>query len=94
MSLETQANRGIKADALLKNDLFNEAFDMTRLAILNGIESLPTENSDEAEKLRLMLKLLRVVRAKIEQAARDGKVAAFRLEEQRNQLSPAEWSGR
>ena len=94
MSLEEQSARGVKAEALLKDPLFNEAFELVRKAVLDGIENLPIEQAVEAEQLRLSLKLLRAVRAQVEQAARDGKVAAFRLnEERRKAMSPSEWMG-
>lgn len=87
-------DRGAKADALLKNDMFNEGFAMVRSAILERLESWPLNDSHGAEQLRMMLKLLRDVRANFEQAVKDGKVAAFRLDEERRNLSPAEFMGR
>lgn len=87
-------DRGAKADALLKNDMFNEGFALVRSAILERLEHWPLTDSGGAEQLRMMLKLLRDVRANFEQAVKDGKVAAFRLDEERRNLSPAEFMGR
>lgn len=86
--------RAAKADALLKNEMFNEGFVLVRSALLERLENWSIQDTDGAEKLRLMLKLLRDVRANVEQAVRDGKVSAFRLDEERRTLSPREWTGR
>lgn len=57
-----------------------------RSAIVNRMEQLDFNDKDEAAQLLMCLKLLRTVRAKFEQAVRDGKISAFRLdEEQRKQ---------
>jgi hypothetical protein len=86
-------DRASKAAALLSNELFNEGFSLVRGALLERLENWSLEDPRGAEQLRMMLKLLRDVRANFEQAVRDGKVASVRLEEERRQLSPAEWSG-
>jgi hypothetical protein len=44
-----------------------------------------------AHELKLMLKLLSDVRANLEQAVMDGKLAAAELKTQRRELSPAEF---
>lgn len=87
-------DRGVRAEALLKDEMFNDAFARTREAILERLENWSLGDPQGAEKLRMMLKLLRDVRANIEQAVRDGKVSSFRLDEERRALTPAEWSGR
>lgn len=86
-------DRGAKAEALIKSEMFNEGFALVRTALLERLENWSIQDTDGAEKLRMMLKLLRDVRANVEQAVRDGKVSAFRLDEERRKLSPAEWSG-
>jgi hypothetical protein len=94
MNDQAAVDRAARADALLKNEMFNDAFACVREAILERIENWSLQDTNGAEQLRMMLKLLRDVRANIEQAVRDGKVSSFRLDEERRKLSPAEWSGR
>lgn len=87
-------DRGAKAQALLDSEMFNEAFSTVRELLLKRLEAWSFEDPVGAEKTRFMLKLLRDVRANIEQAAKDGKFSALRLEHERRSLTPAEWSGR
>jgi len=87
-------DRASKAKALLDNPMFDESFALVRSALLERIENWSLQDAAGAEKLRMMLKLLRDVRANVEQAVRDGKVSSFRLDEERRNLSPSEWSGR
>ncbi len=87
-------DRAAKAQALLDNPMFDESFALVRTALLERLENWSLQDPNGAEKLRMMLKLLRDVRANIEQALRDGKVSAFRLDEERRSLTPKEWAGR
>lgn len=87
-------DRGAKARSLLDNELFNESFTMVRELLLKRLEEWSFEDPQGAEKTRLMLKLLRDVRANIEQAVKDGKFSQLRLDHERRNMSPAEWSGR
>lgn len=93
MSDQAKLDRGARAEALLRNELFNEAFSSVREHYLKKLEDWPLSDSDGAQQLRMMLQLLRDVRATIDSAVRDGKVAALRIEDERRALSPAEWSG-
>lgn len=86
-------DRGAKAEALLNSEVFKEAFANVRELLLKRLEDWSFEDPAGAEKTRLMLKLLRDVRANIEQAAKDGKFSSLRLDHERRTLSPAEWAG-
>lgn len=100
MSAQLQAvdlkamDRGAKAEALLNSDMFKEAFATVRELLLKRLEEWSFEDPQGAEKTRLMLKLLRDVRANIEQAAKDGKFSSLRLDHERRMMSPAEWAGK
>jgi hypothetical protein len=87
-------DRSGKAKALLDNPMFDESFALVRSALLERLENWSLSDTSGAEKLRMMLKLLRDVRANVEQAVRDGKVSQFRLDEERRTLTPKEWAGR
>lgn len=75
--------RGIHAEKLLGDETLSAAFEQMRQALLKQIEESPIEDHSGVEKLRISLKLLRGVRANLEHAVRNGKVAAYRLEEER-----------
>lgn len=79
MTLEKDLERGMRAERLLKDDLLAEAFDSVRTAIFERIESTPVRDTDGLTQLRLMLKLLKDLRANLEQAIRDGKLASEAL---------------
>lgn len=81
-------SRGIRAEALLKDADLTKAFEDLRQSILSALENHPIDDDKGAEKLRISLKLLRGVRANLENALRDGKVAAFRLEQEERRKQP------
>jgi hypothetical protein len=92
LSLEGDVDRGIAADRLLKDPMLNEAFALVRSAILEKWEATPLRDKEGAHELKLMLKLLGDVRANLEQALADGKLAAEELKQQaRRELTPAEF---
>lgn len=68
-------DRGIKADALLNDPILSEAFAGVREAILRQIEQAPIRDRDGVHELKLMLKLLADVRANLNKAVQDGKLA-------------------
>jgi hypothetical protein len=75
--------RAAHAEQLLNDPLLQEAFASVRTAILERIESAPMADTEGAEKMRVMLKLLRDLKANFEHAVRDGQLAKFKLEEER-----------
>lgn len=93
MTLKQELDRGAKAEKLLADELFIEAFDLVAKAIHERWESCPLRDREGAHELKLQLKLLNDVRANLEQAVADGKLAAAELRQQaRRELSPAEFS--
>jgi hypothetical protein len=92
LSLATDVERGQRADRLLQDPLLIEAFALVRTAIIDKWEQTPVRDKDGAHELKLMLKLLGDVRANLEQALADGKLAAAELQIQaRRELTPAEF---
>jgi hypothetical protein len=91
MTPEVILERANKAEKLLNDPLLTEAFEMVRQRLLDTIESAPIRDVDAMRESQLMLKLLRGVRANLEQAMKDGKVIIQRLEEKRR-LTPVEFS--
>lgn len=92
MTLEADRERGQKADKLLNDPMLADAFVSVKGAILEAWEATPIRDRDGAHELKLMLKLLGDVRANLERAITDGKIAAAELERQeRRELSPAQF---
>jgi hypothetical protein len=91
MTAEETLERANRAEKLVNDPAFNEAFALLRETILANIENAPIRDTDGVHELRLMLKILRGVRSHLEQAVRDGKVIVHRLEEKRR-LTPADYS--
>lgn len=76
-------DRAGKAKAILDSPIYQESWDNTRAAIIALIEKAPLSDHQTAEDLRRCLKLLRDVRANLELAMNQGKLASFRLEEEK-----------
>jgi len=88
---EQQLERAGKAERLLQDPMLTEAFTLLREQILSNMENGPIRDREGLHECQLMLKLLRGVRANLEQAVRDGKVIVASLEEKRR-LTPVEFS--
>lgn len=96
MDLSDEIKRGNDAARILAEPLFKEAWASVEKAIHERWADSPVRDIEGQHQLRLMLKLLGDVRAVIETALNDGKVAAAEFERlnPRRVLSPAQWSGR
>lgn len=82
MSDADDLDRALKAKAVLDNPLFEESFEMTRLALLAQWEKVPMADTAQAEDLRRCMKLLLSVRANLVAAVGTGKLAQFRITEE------------
>lgn len=85
MNDQQKLDRAVKVDKLLSDPLLTEAFDNVRQAIFNTIEQTPIRDVEGLTSLRLSLKLLQDVRANLKQVLNDGKVAEFRIEQQKRE---------
>lgn len=74
-------DRAHKAERLLNDPLLADAFEGVRKAIFTQIENNPIGDREALHEWRIMLKLLRDVKANLESAIRDGKVIAARANE-------------
>lgn len=75
--------RASRAKALLDDPMLEEAFQITRMRLIEGLEALGTHETDKAEDFRKCLKLLKGLRLNLESAVNSGKLEAYRLEEER-----------
>lgn len=83
MSLEADIDRAQRAEALINNPTLTEAFADVATAIHQAWEAAPVRDTEGQQILKLQLKLLSDVRANLERAIADGKVAVFELEQRR-----------
>lgn len=82
-------DRAVKAEAVLSSAVYQDSYENVRNAIIALIERTPLSDSQTAEDLRRCLKLLRDVRANLELAMKQGKLASFKLEEEkRRKVNP------
>jgi len=77
----SEIDRANKALAILDNPVYAESFQMVRAAIIDRIERCPLAETQTAEDLRRCLRLLNDVKLNLEVAVKQGKVASFRLEQ-------------
>jgi hypothetical protein len=84
--LRDEASRGLRAQALIDDELLREAFQMLRTRYTNEWAESPARDSEGREKLWLMLKLLSAVDAHLSEVLTTGKLAATQLEQERTRL--------
>jgi hypothetical protein len=93
LSLESDVERGQRAQRLLNDPLLLEARAEVMRVLHETWENAPIRDKDGAHELKLMVKALKDVWALLEQALSDGKLAVHELEEQRKaKLSPAQFN--
>ena len=76
-------DRAQKAERIVNDELFKEAFESVRQALIQKFETAPVNDVEGMGKVRLCLKLLHDVRANLERVIADGKVAEFELQEKK-----------
>ena len=79
MTPEAQVIEGSKAERLLNDETLTKAFADVESAIVDKWKAAPLRDRDGAHELRLMMKLLSDVRASLEVAVQNGKLAAAEL---------------
>lgn len=78
--LAADIDRGARAQALLANPTLSEAFALVAQAIHEAWEACPVRDTEGQQVLKLQLKLLGDVRANLEQAITDGKLASIEVD--------------
>ena len=79
MNLTEESQRGEHAELLLENKMFKEAFETLRAGLLTAIEDAPDIDKEGVYELKLMLRLLKDVKAHISNIANTGKLAKLQL---------------
>ncbi len=75
-----EVDRGARAAALLRDELWTEAFDKLETEYISAWRDTQETESDRREKIFLMLKLLQGVRAHLESVAMTGDLARRELD--------------
>lgn len=83
MTIEADLDRAARAKAVLDNTAYQEAFEDVRRAIHEAWEAAPVRDTEGQQILKLQLKLLSDVRANLDRAIADGKMAAIELDQRR-----------
>lgn len=82
-SAEQQVLKGQKVQHLLDDPTLAQAFDDLRTAIVEGWSKAPLRDVEGQHELKLMLKLVTDLRANLDRAIVDGKLAAIQIEQER-----------
>lgn len=83
MSAPQDLDQAIKAKALLDDPTLTGAFEAVRSSIITAIENCPLAGVESAEDLRRCLRLLKAVKGHLEAAVQSGKVAEFRIAQEK-----------
>lgn len=94
MSLESDVERGMQAQRLLKDPMVVEAFQTVAKTLHEAWERCPVRDREGQHELRLMLELLSQLKSFFDLALSDGELAAQTIharEESKKGYSPAQW---
>ena len=79
MDIEQKIARGVEAQSLLNNELFNQAFTDIKSEILEQWQNSPARDIEGREKLFLMLKMAEKFKANLTRVIETGKIAQIEL---------------
>lgn len=74
-------NRALGAEALLNNDLFNEALKSIERDLIDAWKATPARDTDGRERCWSAIQQLGKIKGYVETVLRDGKLAAAQLKE-------------
>ena len=83
----SEMERGAKAEKLLNDPFLVEALAAVKTAIHDSIDRCPIRDTEGLIALRLQLKALEHVKAYLETALRDGKLAAEQIRREQTQVT-------
>lgn len=73
--------RAVGAQALLENDLFNEALESIERDLIDAWKATPARDTDGRERCWSAIQQLGKIKGYVETVLRDGKLAAAQLKE-------------
>lgn len=83
MNLTQQAVKGDRASELLNGEIFSEAVENVRKAIIDKWQACPVRDKEGQHELHLMVKLLDELVGQINVFINEGKNARFQIESQK-----------
>lgn len=75
LKLRAQADLGNRAQQLLENPIFKDAFTKVERTLLERLIQAPVRDVEGVHELKLMIQLLRTVQAHIAKMAQTGRMA-------------------
>jgi len=93
-TLETQVDRGVRAERILNDPLVVDAFNVVAATLHAAWEAAPIRDREGQHELKLMLKLLSDLKGYFDLAISDGQLAAEEIrsrEQSKHAYSPAQW---
>lgn len=90
MELEERIGRGIRANEVLQNETYTEAYELLKQEILTKWQESPARDVEGREKLFLMMGLVDKIKSLMESTMIDGKVASKELERRKTILEQAQ----
>lgn len=87
MDYEAESRRGDQAKALLEHPLLVEAFDTIERELIEAWKNSPVRDAEGREKIHMSMCLLQKLKAQIQEAVENGKVAKSMLERLNQKVS-------
>lgn len=81
MDIDEEIRRGNMAKNVLENEVYLEAFESVRQAIISAWESAPIRDREGHHELRLMLKSLKDIEGHLKMVMETGKMAQIKTSE-------------
>jgi hypothetical protein len=79
--------RAEKAAALLRNELFNEAFEYLEIQFVDAWKGSDIKDSDNRERLYYLSQALTALKGYFQSAVEDGKLAEAQLEDLQRRIN-------
>lgn len=83
--MSSDIDRGLQAERILNDEIYKEAWEKVRLAILAKFEASPVRDTEGRDHLFKMLKALNDAKGALEQVMNDGKVV-LHLKQEKERL--------
>jgi hypothetical protein len=91
--LRNEAARGVRANEIVQDELFVEAFALLNDRLTTEWAESPVRDTEGRERIWLMQKLLKNVGDHLKEIAQTGKLANLQLEQERTMVQKAkEWA--
>lgn len=86
MDLEQNLARGVRANEVLENEIYIEAFELIKQEIYTTWQQSPARDAEARETLYLMLKLMDKLKATMQSVMETGKLASLEMDYQKSKM--------